>query len=30
MFDIGGEPVALLDLDALLAPVQRQAEGIPA
>jgi chemotaxis signal transduction protein len=30
MFDIGGEPVALLDLDALLAPVQTQAEGIPA
>ena len=30
MFDIGGEPVALLDLDALLAPVQRQVEGIPA
>jgi chemotaxis signal transduction protein len=30
VFDIGGEPVALLDLDALLAPVQRQAEGIPA
>jgi len=30
MFDIGGDPVALLDLDALLAPVQRQAEGIPA
>ena len=31
MFDIGGEPVALLDLDSLLAPVQRQqAEGIPA
>jgi len=30
MFDIGGEPVALLDLDALLAPVQSQAEGIPA
>jgi hypothetical protein len=30
MFDVGGEPVALLDLDALLAPVQRQAEGIPA
>ena len=30
MFDIGGEPVALLDLDALLAPIQPQAEGIPA
>lgn len=30
MFDIGGEPVALLDLDSLLAPVHRQAEGIPA
>jgi chemotaxis signal transduction protein len=30
MFDIGGEPVALLDLDSLLAPVQRQVEGIPA
>jgi chemotaxis signal transduction protein len=30
VFEIGGEPVALLDLDALLAPVQRQAEGIPA
>ena len=30
VFDIGGEPVALLDLDALLAPVQRQVEGIPA
>jgi hypothetical protein len=30
VFDIGGETVALLDLDALLAPVQRQVEGIPA
>jgi chemotaxis signal transduction protein len=30
MFDIGGEPVALLDLDSLLAPVQRHVEGIPA
>jgi chemotaxis signal transduction protein len=30
VFDIGGEAVALLDLDALLAPVQRQVEGIPA
>jgi len=30
MFDVGGEPVALLDLDALLAPVQPRAEGIPA
>jgi chemotaxis signal transduction protein len=30
MFDIGGEPVALLDLDSMLAPVQRHAEGIPA
>jgi chemotaxis signal transduction protein len=30
MFDVGGEPVALLDLDALLAPLPRQAEGIPA
>jgi chemotaxis signal transduction protein len=30
VFDVGGEPVALLDLDSLLAPVQRRAEGIPA
>jgi chemotaxis signal transduction protein len=30
MFDIGGEPVALLDLDSMLAPVQRHVEGIPA
>jgi chemotaxis signal transduction protein len=30
MFDIGGEPVALLDLDSLLAPVQRHVEGVPA
>ena len=30
VFDIGGEPVALLDLDSLLAPVQRHVEGIPA
>jgi len=30
VFEVGGEPVALLDLDALFAPVQRQAEGIPA
>jgi chemotaxis signal transduction protein len=30
VFDIGGEPVALLDLDSLLAPVQRHVEGVPA
>lgn len=30
MFDIGGEQVALLDLDSLLAPVQRHVEGLPA
>jgi chemotaxis signal transduction protein len=29
VFDIGGEPVALLDLDSLLAPVQRHVEGVP-
>jgi chemotaxis signal transduction protein len=30
VFDLGGEPVALLDLDSLLAPVQRHVEGVPA
>ena len=30
VFDIGGEAVALLDLDALLAPERREAEDIPA
>jgi chemotaxis signal transduction protein len=30
VFDIGGEPVALLDLDSLFAPVQRHVEGVPA
>lgn len=30
MFDINGETVALVDLDALLAPAQADAEGFPA